>query len=92
MSWTFIYLMFVLKIPIVGLFWIVWWAVHNVDDENVVVEHDDGSGGSAIERADRPRSPNPQPTRRGPHPGPAPAPPARSRPVRPERTRTVHDR
>ena len=27
-TWGFLWLMFALKIPIVGLLWIVWWAVH----------------------------------------------------------------
>ena len=32
MTWGFIWLMFVLKIPIVMLLGIVWWAVHQEDN------------------------------------------------------------
>jgi hypothetical protein len=32
MTWGFIWLMFVLKIPILMLLGIVWWAVHQTDE------------------------------------------------------------
>jgi hypothetical protein len=35
MTWTFIWLMLLLKIPIAGILWIVWWAIHQNDDEPV---------------------------------------------------------
>ena len=35
MGWTFIWLMLLLKIPIGGLLWIVWWAIHKTDEEPV---------------------------------------------------------
>ena len=76
MVWTFVFLMLVLKIPIAGLAWIVWWAVPSVDDEPVA---EGGDGGSPRPR--HPRPPLPRRPRRGPHGTPAvPAPP---------RTRTV---
>jgi hypothetical protein len=86
-DWTFVYLMFFLKIPIALLFWIVWWAVHNVDEEPAVDkgENDDDDGG--IKGIEHPRGPKPRPARRGPHPGPPPATPARSRTTRPVGTK-----
>ena len=85
MSATFIFLMFVLKLPIFALFYIVWWAVRATPEPEPVT---DGGGGTAKPRAPspRPRHPHPRPAlprtpRRGPHGAPAlPAPP---------RTRTV---
>ncbi len=76
-GWTFVYLMVVLKIPIVALLWLVWWAVHQTPDP------EPGTGGDGGSRQPRrhPRGPLPRAPRRGPHGGaPAPAPP---------RTRTV---
>jgi hypothetical protein len=78
-DWTFVYLMLVLKIPIGGLLWIVWWAIHNVDEEAVTdSSENDEDGGIGV--PDHPRGPKPRPARRGPHPDSPPAPPpARSR-------------
>jgi hypothetical protein len=90
MDWTFVYLMFFLKLPIVAMLWIVWWAVHNVDEDPPVdnSENDDDGG---IGRLEHPRGPKPRPARRGPHPGQPPAPPARTRTTRPSRTPAGHD-
>lgn len=94
MEWTFIYLMFFLKLPIVALLWIVWWAIHAVDEEPVVARDDetgnDDDGG--IGTIEHPRGPKPRPARRGPHPGPPPTAPARSRTPQPSRTRTGQGR
>ncbi|HEX3872607.1 MAG TPA: hypothetical protein VHW26_00570 [Solirubrobacteraceae bacterium] len=79
MTWTFIYLMLILKIPIGGLAWIVWWAVHETDEEPVARTEDDG--GSKREPYAHPRRPRPRTPRRGPHGAPAPRPPARVRTV-----------
>ena len=82
-SATFIFLMFVLKLPIFALFYIVWWAIHATPEPEPVT---DGEGGTSKPLAPRPRHPHPRPAlprtpRRGPHGAPAlPAPP---------RTRTV---
>lgn len=79
MDWTFLYLMVFLKLPIVALFWIVWWAVKaepeaDADDADA---QDDGGGGSK-----RPREPSgPRPRSRGPHGSPRLPAPARTRPV-----------
>lgn len=76
MDWTFIYLMFVLKIPIAGLLYLVWWAIHQTDEPEA---GDDGEGGAKVPV--RPRRPQPPVPRRGPHGDPQPPAPARARPV-----------
>lgn len=76
MDWTFIYLMFVLKIPIIALLWIVWWAIHQTP-ENEASDEDDGG----TKRPVAPRRPQPPVPRRGPHGDPQPPPPARARPT-----------
>jgi hypothetical protein len=61
---TFIFLLVILKIPIGGLLYIVWWAIHAEPDPVPATTDDDG--GSAL----------PRPPRRGPHgTPPVPAPP-----------------
>jgi hypothetical protein len=75
-DWTFVYLMLGLKIPIIALFWIVWWAIKADPDAESPTE-EDGGGGSK-----RPRTPHGgRPRRRGPHGDPRPSAPPRSRPV-----------
>lgn len=74
MDWTFIYLMVVLKVPIAGLLYIVWWAIHQTDEEPPV---DGGDGGT--KRPVQPRRPQPPAPRRGPHGDPRPAAPPRTR-------------
>ena len=77
MTWTFLYLMLILKLPIAGLLWLVWWAIKQDVDEPVAKDDD---GGSRRERH-HPRLPLPRTPRRGPHGTPAPTPPARVRTV-----------
>jgi hypothetical protein len=69
--------MFLLKIPIGGLLWIVWWAIHQTDSE---VTGPDGGGGSKVHphRPRFPRSPRTGP-RRGDHATAAPCAPRRVR-------------
>jgi hypothetical protein len=77
-AWGFVWLMVILKIPIGGLLYIVWWAIRQ---EPEPVESDgDGGGGSPHDRGPRVRPP--QPPRRGPHGDPAPQTPARTRMAR----------
>jgi hypothetical protein len=77
MQWGFIWMLLILKIPVAGLFYIIWWAVKDAPDPEAAT--DDGEGGR------RPRKPRPiAPThpRRGPHTGTSDAripPPARTR-------------
>ncbi|HEY1834121.1 MAG TPA: hypothetical protein VGG08_06775 [Solirubrobacteraceae bacterium] len=73
--WTFLWLMVFLKIPIVGLFLIVRWAVRETPEPA-------GSGDGGVGPGQRPRHPHhprtrlPRGPRRGPHGEPAlPAPP-----------------
>ncbi|HST54748.1 MAG TPA: hypothetical protein VLJ42_02495 [Solirubrobacteraceae bacterium] len=80
-TWTFIWLMVFMKIPIVGLLLLVRWAVSQTPEDTL-----DEDGG--ISHEPRPRHPHhprprlPRSPRRGPHRG-APA------PVSPLRTRTA---
>jgi hypothetical protein len=79
MTWGFIWLMLVLKIPIAALLYIVWWAVHQ--DTEPDADADGGDGGSKVyphgdgNRPALPRKPRP----RGPHGGPAMPAPRRTR-------------
>jgi hypothetical protein len=78
MDWGFIWLMFVLKIPIVALLLIVWWAIRSEPEQTDAPGPDDG--GTKTRRR-HPRRPFPRRPRRGPHGDPAAAPPARTRSV-----------
>ena len=89
MDWTFVYLMLVLKIPIVGLFWIVWWAVKADPGAEADPGEESGGGGGSK----RPREPTGgRPRRRGPHGDPRPPAPQRSRPAVRARGRRLADR
>jgi hypothetical protein len=76
--WGFIWLMLVLKIPVVAMLWLVWWSVQQTPEP---VADDEGDGGSGRPRLphphDGPRTPTVRP--RGPHGEPAPPAPARTR-------------
>ncbi len=80
MTWGFLWLMLALKIPLIGLIWIVWWAVKQKPEETPSPASDDDGG---VKRR-RPHQPKPFPRRprRGPHGDPPPLPPARVRTVR----------
>ena len=77
-TWTFIWLMFILKIPIVALFLIVRWAVRAVPES---APGQDGGIGPAPRpvHPHHPRARLPRTPRRGPHGDPSPASPARIR-------------
>jgi hypothetical protein len=78
-AWTFVWLMFALKIPIVALFLIVRWAIRQTPEE---ATGGDGGIGPIIGplHPHHPRSRLPRlPRRRGPHGEPTPIPPARVR-------------
>jgi hypothetical protein len=78
MGWTFVYLMLILKIPIVALLGIVWWAIRSAPEPEP--ENADDGGGSKTRRR-HPRKPLPRHPRRGPHGEPLPLPPPRVRTV-----------
>jgi hypothetical protein len=77
MGWGFVWLMVILKIPLVMLLWLVWWSVRQVPDEADAGSSDDDGGGEPPPH--RPRPHRPRPARRGPHGSPPPAAPARVR-------------
>ena len=74
--------MVVLKLPIAGLLYIVWWAVHQTP-ETAAGGGGDGDGGSRLREPHRPvphpRPPLPRLPRRGSHGAATPPPPARIR-------------
>jgi len=76
--------MLALKIPLIGLICIVWWAIKQEPDETP------SSGGDGGVKRQRPHPPKPFPRRprRGPHGDPAPPPPPRVRTMR-ARTRSL---
>lgn len=76
MGWTFLWLMLFLKIPIVGLLSIVWWAVRQEPEQAPDAQEDGGSKHRPHARPPRPRHPR---RPRGPHAEPAPPSPARVR-------------
>lgn len=87
MDWTFVYLMVGLKLPILALLWIVWWAVRSQPD---VDGGDEGEGG-AKDRPHEPPRPSPRRPRRGPHGDPPlPAPPRVRTVARARRTPSRH--
>src|SRR4051812_41963409 len=76
-SWTFLYLMVGLKIPIAALLYLVWWAIHQVPETA-----EPGAGEGRDRRPRHPRPPIPRrPRGRGAHGLPIPAPPQRMRVV-----------
>jgi hypothetical protein len=79
-TWGFIWLMLALKIPLIGLICIVWWAIKQEPDEGASTQGDDGGG--VKRRHPHQRGPFPRQPRRGPHGEPAPPPPPRVRTVR----------
>jgi hypothetical protein len=84
--WAIFWLAVVLKVPIVALLCIVWWAVRA---EPQPEEHpSDGGGGSRRER--HPRGQPPRPPRRGPHADPPPRPPERTRVLRGRTLEPLH--
>lgn len=92
-AWIFIWLMLILKIPVVGLLLLVRWAVRQTPEGST--EEDGGIGFDP--RPLRPRDPRhprprlPRSPRRGPHRGaPAPVAPLRVRGVVTARMRPTH--
>jgi len=80
---TFIFLMVVLKLPIFGLLYIVWWAIRATPEPEPVTDEDGGTKKPLTPRPrhPHPRAPLPRNPRRGPHGAPAPVAPPRVRTV-----------
>jgi hypothetical protein len=71
-TWGFLWIMLALKIPLIALLWIVWWAVHAEPETEQPSSGDDGG----TKRPRHPRRPFPRRPRRDPHGDPPlPAPP-----------------
>lgn len=75
MTWTFIWMAVVLKIPVVALLWLCWWAIH-AEPEQAAGDSNGGDGGGHSPAPRSPRSP-----RRGDHAEPVLHPPPRTRAV-----------
>lgn len=89
MTWTFVWLMLGLKIPIAALIYLVWWSVKDPPEQVPAADDSSSNGGSDRVAPHRhPRKPLPRHPRRGPHGGLAASPPARMRTTR-TRTRTI---
>lgn len=73
-----VYLFFALKVPILLLAWLVWWAVKAEPALTDDGPEDDGGTKHPPQRVPRPPRP-PRPPRRDPHGDPAPSAPARVR-------------
>ena len=75
MTWTFIWLMLIIKIPVGGMAWIIWWSIKKADQEPESAPDggsDDGGSKLRNQRHRRPRTPRPYTPlrpRRGPHAG-----------------------
>jgi hypothetical protein len=85
-AWTFIWLMAILKIPIIALFLLVRWAIRQEPLEGPAGEEDGGisvdPSGPRSPKHRHPRPRLPRSPRRGPHRGlPMPASPPRVRSV-----------
>jgi hypothetical protein len=76
--WGVFWLAVVLKIPIVALLLIVWWAIR----QQPVPEADDDDRGGSDRDPRHPRNRPPHPPRRGPHREATPRPPQRVRMAR----------
>ena len=77
MEWTMFFLFVALKVPLIALCWLVWWAIHAVPEED---ELPGGDGGNDRARP-HPLRPLPRTPRRGPHGEAAPPSPPRVRRV-----------
>ena len=73
-AWGIVWLAVALKVPIIALLYLVWWAIKD-PPEQVTGE----DGGSPDRDPLHPRDRPPHPPRRGPHGPPEPAAPSRVR-------------
>ncbi|MGI8945357.1 MAG: hypothetical protein ACR2GL_03850 [Thermoleophilaceae bacterium] len=80
----FVWMFFVLKLPVLAAMLLIWYAVKAPEPEPVV---DDEDGGSRRPAGPGSRPPSPRPPRRGPHATPPSPPPERVRITRGRRLR-----
>ena len=73
-AWGIVWLAVALKVPIIALLYLVWWAIKDPPEQVI-----DDDGGSPDRDPLHPRDRPPYPPRRGPHGPPEPAAPARVR-------------
>src|SRR5262245_26054316 len=73
-AWGIVWLAVALKVPIIALLYLVWWAIKDPPEQ--VIDED---GGSPDREPLHPRARPPHPPRRGPHGPREPAAPARVR-------------
>lgn len=81
MSATFIFLMVFLKLPILGLLYIVWWAVRSPPEPEPVTDENGGTKKPLSPCPRHPRPARPRNPRRDPHGAPPVPAPARMRTV-----------
>jgi len=62
--WPVLFLLIALKIPAIGMIWLLYWAATNEPENGAIDEGEDGGGGKRRPRPLMPRGP-----RRGPHGG-----------------------
>jgi hypothetical protein len=74
MEWTMFFMFVALKVPLLALCWLVWWAIHQTDDTSGGSNDDGGTKRGPHRPGPLPRAP-----RRGPHGDPAPPSPPRVR-------------
>jgi len=72
------FLFVALKVPLIALCWLVWWAIRQVPDED---EQPGADGGTKRPPRPHPLRPLPHSPRRGSHGEPAPPDPPRIRPA-----------
>ena len=73
-AWGIVWLAVALKVPIIALLYLVWWAIKDPPEQAI-----DEDGGSHERDPLHPRDRPPHPPRRGPHGPPEPVSPARVR-------------
>jgi hypothetical protein len=88
-AWGVIWIMLILKIPLIALLWLVWWSVRARPEPGASADDDDDGG---IRRPE-PLPPRPRgPRRRGPHGDPPPPSPPRTRVLARSRLRATAQR
>ena len=85
-AWGILWLAIALKVPIIALLYLVWWAIK---DPPVQMAVDDDGGSPDRDPSPHPRDRPPHPPRRGPHGPPEPVSPARVRVARQRTPRRV---